>query len=78
MENIEEFFLRLLSQHHSVDIADSDFKKQLAEDQDLKESYRQWCREVGSTERLGFRDWCEEYLENRDSVWDTLTDYDEE
>lgn len=77
MENIEEFFESLLAQHHSIDIADSDFKKMLAEDPELKEDYSEWCHLVGSTERLGFRDWCEEYLESKDSVWETLADTDE-
>lgn len=77
MENIEEYFRDLLAQHHSIDIADSEFKKALAEDDELKEAYSEWCHAVGSTERLGFRDFAEEYKDTMDEVWETLTDYDE-
>lgn len=78
MDDIEQYFEALLSEHHSVDIADSDFKMRIAENPELRAKYREWCHLVGSTERLGFRDWCAEYLESRDSVWDSLTDYDEQ
>ena len=32
----------------------------------------------GSTERYGFTDFCKEYLESQESVWDSLNNYDEE
>lgn len=77
MDDIENYFRDLLAQHHSIDIADSEFKKALAEDDELKEAYSEWCHAVGSTERLGFRDFCEEYKDSLDEVWEALTDYDE-
>lgn len=78
MNDIEEYFKDLIEQHRSIDIADAEFKKALAEDSALKEQYSEWCHMVGSTERLGFRDYCEEYMQSLDDVWDTLTNYDEE
>ncbi len=77
MDDIEEYFRQVIAQHHSIDIADSEFKKRVAEDPELKREYSEWCHIVGSTERQGFRDFCEEYMESQDSVWETLTDYDE-
>lgn len=48
------------------------------EDPELRASYRQWCDEVGSSEKRGFLDYCEEYFESQDSIWDNLKDeYDE-
>ncbi len=48
------------------------------EDPELRASYRQWCDEVGSSEKRGFLDYCEEYFESLDSIWDNLKDeYDE-
>lgn len=76
MEDIETYFVDLLNQHRSVDIAESEFKKILAEDPNLRKRYSEWCHEVGSSERDGFRDFCEEYRDNQDSIWESLTDYD--
>lgn len=78
MEEIENYFRELLKEHRSVDIAESEFKKTMAEDPDLRERYSEWCHVVGSSERKGFRDFCDEYMERMDSVWESLTDYDDE
>lgn len=78
MEELENYFRELLSQHRSVDIAESEFKKAIAEDPELRERYSEWCHEVGSSERKGFRDFCDEYIDNMDSVWESLRDYDNE
>ncbi len=77
MDDIENYFRDLLEQHRSIDIADAEFKKALAEDEELKAQYSDWCHAVGSTERLGFRDFAQEYKESMDEVWQALTDYDE-
>lgn len=75
---ITDFFLDLLKEYGSVDIADAEFKKQLHEDSDLHAAYREWCHEVGSSEKRGFLDYCEEYLESQESIWDNLKDeYDD-
>ena len=50
----------------------------IADDDELRRQYREWCRENGSTERYGFTDFCKEYLESQESVWDSLNNYDEE
>ena len=55
-----------------------EFHKMIADDPALRDQYRQWCHEIGNTERNGFRDYCNEYIENQESVWDSLTDYDNE
>ena len=47
------------------------------EDDELHRRYREWCHEVGSSERRGFLDFCDEYLRDRESVWDNLNDFDE-
>ncbi len=78
MEDLEELFKYIIDQHRSIDVADMEFHKMIAEDQALRDQYRQWCHEVGNTERNGFRDYCNEYIENQESVWDSLTDYDNE
>lgn len=78
-QHITDFFNDLLREYGSVDIADAEFKKQLHEEPALRDRYREWCHEVGSTEKNGFLDYCEEYLESQESIWENLKDeYDDE
>lgn len=76
--DITEFFISLLHEHGSVDIADYAFKKALHEDSGLREEYAEWCHAVGSSEKNGFLDFCEEYMQNQDSIYDSLSDYNDE
>ncbi len=77
MNDITQIFHDMLTQHHSVDIAEAEFKKLINEDSDLRDQYREWCDAVGSSEKNGFRDYCDEYMESQDSIWDSLNDFDE-
>ena len=78
IEDITEYFDSLLQEYNSADIAEDEFKKQIHEDHDLHARYREWCRQVGSTERNGFMDYCEEYLESEENIFDSLRDEYEE
>lgn len=71
------YFVNLIEQHRSIDLAEDEFKRQISEDPELRSQYREWCDEYGHSQRNGFSDFAEEYLENRESVWDSLTDYDD-
>lgn len=77
MEDITQYFISIINQYGSIDIAEAEFKKSIAEDDELREEYREWCHQVGSSEKRGFLDFCDEYMESQDSIWDALTDYDE-
>ena len=77
MMDITQIFNSLLDQYGSVDIAEAEFKKMLHEDENLQNDYSEWCHAVGSTEKRGFLDYCEEYLDSQNSVWDSLKDFDE-
>lgn len=77
-EDITVIFNSYLAQHKSVDIAERVFKQDLAEDPALREMYSDWCHEVGSSEKHGFTDYSEEYLDRQNEVWDALNDYDNE
>lgn len=78
MKSITEIFVEYLDNYGSVDIAESEFKKNIHETPELKAAYRQWCSDEGSSEKNGFFDFAEEYLSNQNEVWDSLTDYDDE
>ncbi len=77
MDDITTIFNNYLQQYGSTDIAEAEFKKSIHEDTELKKQYRQWCDEVGSTEKNGFFDYCEEYLSSQDDIWNSLSDYNE-
>lgn len=79
MENndITELFLEIIRQAGSIDVAEAEFKKRIGEDEELRRQYRQWCHDVGSSERRGFFDFCDEYLDNQDSIWEAFdNDFD--
>lgn len=77
MEDIVTIFNQYISHYGSIDIAESEFKKTIHEDRELRQRYREWCDEVGSSERDGFSDYAQEYLDSQEDVWNSLTDYDE-
>ena len=76
--DITDIFNSYLANHKSVDIAESAFKHDLSEDPELRQAYKDWCHEVGSSEKKGFLDYSDEYLARQDEVWDSLNDYDNE
>lgn len=77
MTDITEVFDNLLATCGSVDIAEAEFKRLIYEDSELKEAYAVWCDENGSSEKRGFLDYADEYMDSRDSIWDNLhNEYD--
>ena len=66
--DITQYFVSLLETHRSIDLANSEFRHMLDEDPQLKESYRTWCDENGHSPRHG--------LSDRESVWESLNDFD--
>ena len=59
MKDITDLFQELLHNNRSVDIAEAEFKKLIHEDAELHEQYRDWCDAVGSSEKMGFLDYCD-------------------
>lgn len=77
MDSITDLFKLIIHECDSIDVAEAEFKRRVSEDENLRKNYVEWCHENGSNFRNGFLDYCEEYLEARNSIWDSLTDYDE-
>lgn len=77
MNDLTYFFTELLTQHRSIDIAEAEFRRLMDDDDDLRAEYKEWCDENGYTEKRGFLEFCEEYLDSQDSIWESLNDYDE-
>lgn len=81
MENyndIEQYIQSLIQSCGSLDVAEAEFKRLMVEDPDLQESYRNWCDESGYSTRNGFSEYADEYMEGRESIWNSLNDYDDE
>lgn len=78
MSDITELFETLLRNFRSVDVANLELQRMIDEDSDLKNEYAEWCEENGYSERYGFVEFAEEYIENQNSIWDSLTDYDDQ
>lgn len=77
-QDITDFFVNIIQQTPSIDMAEAEFKHNIADDDELRKQYRDWCHEQGTTEKRGFLDFCEEYVDGQNEVWDSLTDYDDE
>lgn len=77
MIDIFEVFESILLQNRSIDVADSEFKKMLYDDDELRHAYKEWCEEEGYTEKNGFVEYCHEYFDQEESKWDSLqNDYE--
>lgn len=76
MTDITELFDSLLSQTGSIDIAEAEFKRIIADDRNLQALYSEWCDVVGSTEKDGFLDYCESFRDRENDIWDALNDLD--
>lgn len=77
MEHITDLFTSLLQEFRIIEVANREFQRMLDEDAELKADYAEWCEASGYSERDGFNEFAEEYIENQNSIWDSLTDYDE-
>lgn len=76
MNDISNLIVSLLETHRSVDIANREFRRMIDDDDTLRNDYAQWCDDHGYTQRYGFQDFAETYIEGANSIWDSLTDYD--
>lgn len=77
-DDITEYFIYIIEQSPSYDIAEAEFKRSLADDSELRAAYSRWCHEVGSSEKCGFMDFCQEYRDDRNEIWNSLSDYDDD
>jgi hypothetical protein len=54
-------------------MAESDFKKLIYEDRDLHLAYKEWCHDNGYSEKIGFVEYCNEFMDEEESIWDVLS-----
>lgn len=76
MESITDFFISIIRQCGSLDLAEAEFRRSLVDYPELRRAYREYCREEGVSERRGFLDFAEDYAASENEVWDALSDFD--
>lgn len=76
MKDINEIFADIIQENSSIDMADAEFHRMLVDDPDLRKTYREYCKEIGCSEKRGFLDFAEEYMELQNDVWNNLNDFD--
>ncbi len=76
MEELEDYFVSIIDQSSSADMAEAEFRRSLVDDENLRRRYKAYCKEIGTSEKNGFMDFCEEYLSGRNEMWNSLDDYD--
>lgn len=76
MEEMHDLFVHIINQTDSLDMAESEFRHLLVDDPELRRQYREYCREMGTSERNGFKDFCEDFMQEQDNVWNSLSDFD--
>ena len=76
--DIEETIRAIIDQHRSIDFVESEFQRQMNDDEDLRNAYLVWCEELGLSQKKGNMDYIEEILESENSVWDSLSEFGED
>lgn len=75
--DIPQYFKNLIHEIPSFSIAEAEFRRNMEYDEQLRNAYKKWCEDEGYELRTGFMDFCQEYADERNDMWNTLTDYDE-
>ncbi len=75
---IEDVIQSLIDQHGSIDFVESEFLRMINEDADLKNAYNEWCEVLDYSPKTGFKEYIEEVFESKDSIWNALTEFEDE
>lgn len=76
MVDLFKIFDGVLEHARSIDMAESEFKCLLCDNPELRAAYKEWCAEEGTTEKLGFVEYCEMRFDEEETFWDVLNDAD--
>lgn len=68
---ITELFEFHLSQCQDMELAEENFREEMESNPDLKKQYKEWCEEMGYTERKGFKSYFLNKSES-DNIWDSI------
>jgi len=76
--DITNFIKSLIEEHGSLDVAEAEFKRIVADDTELRNKYKEWCELNGTTERNGFSEFAEEYQSDSEEVWSVFDEYNDD
>ncbi|MDO5570370.1 MAG: hypothetical protein Q4F97_02755 [Bacteroidales bacterium] len=71
MMEITDVFEFHYNESHDVNEAEQSFREAMKNDSNLKDLYRNWCDEMGYTERKGFKSYFINKAEG-DNIWDSI------
>ena len=67
----------VIKQYRTLDLSEEVFRSMMADDPQLYADDQECCDTMGVSSRKGVAYYYEEYIEQQDSVWDSLDDQDE-
>ena len=70
--DIIEVFENFIKQYGSLEDSSDAFFEALANDEILQNEYREWCEAMGYSEKKGFAGYYREYIDTKDSIWDSM------
>lgn len=74
MNDIAEILQMLLDKHALAEDAAIEFKMMIDNDRSLMAEYKDWCKANGYATRNGYREYLEEFLNSRDSIWENINE----
>lgn len=72
MNDINDILRNLLDQYSNPSDVDQAFEQMLIEDDELKSDYNEWCFANGYDPKRGYKDYLDELIESRDSIWENI------
>ncbi len=74
--DVSEYFISLIEEFRNLREAEKEFRRQMEDDPVLMAEFDAWCSENEYEPRTALREFGEEYIETRESRWESLNDYD--
>ena len=78
MNDISEILHEMLDRYGPSSQIDEEFLAILNSDNELNDEYKAWCKSHGYATKNGFREYINELIESRDSLWDNYKEYGNE
>lgn len=74
MNDISDILRTLLDQLSIASKVDAEFANMLECDDTLKGDYEEWCEANGYDLKTGYKDYIDELIDSRDSIWENLNE----
>lgn len=78
MNDISDILRGLLDSYGNTSKLETEFLLLLRSDDELNAEYKLWCDSHGYSKKTGFREYLDEIIESRDSIWDNYKEFGNE